>query len=228
MALPGRVAARIAAPGLRLLPAPVYGSAPMAKRSRSSRPAGGRRATVGPIGWLARLIALGALLWIGGFVLFVLGLPGPAAPDTRTDGVAVLTGGPGRVQRGVSVLMAGLAQRLLVSGVHPSVKPAELAAAARIPPRLNSCCVDLGFEAQTTRSNAEEVSAWVGKHGFRTIRLVTAAYHMPRARAELEARLPADVVVVPDGVNAGLPLGAMLVEYAKFQASWIMLRVRPA
>lgn len=195
-----------------------------ARRARRPR---GRGDTVGPFGALARLLALGLLLWVGGFVLFVLSLPGPATADTRTDGVAVLTGGPGRVLRGVAVLKAGLAQRLLVSGVHRSVKPAELAAAARIPPRLNSCCVDLGFQADSTRSNAEEVSAWVAKHGFRTIRLVTAGYHMPRARAELEARLPADVVVVPDGVNAGLPLAAMLVEYAKFQASWVMLRVRP-
>jgi uncharacterized SAM-binding protein YcdF (DUF218 family) len=183
---------------------------------------------MGPIGMLARLLALVVLMWVGGFVLFVLGLPGPARADTRTDGVAVLTGGPGRVQRGVAVLKAGLAQRLLVSGVHPSVKPAELGAAAGIPDRLNSCCVDLGFKADSTRSNAEEVSAWVAQHGFKTIRLVTAGYHMPRARAELEARLPADVVVVPDGVNAGLPLAAMLIEYAKFQASWVLLRVRPA
>jgi uncharacterized SAM-binding protein YcdF (DUF218 family) len=112
------------------------------------------------------------------------------------------------------------------SGVAPS--GAELGAAAGIPRQLNDCCVDLGFEAETTRSNAEEVSAWVAKRRFRSIRLVTAAYHMPRARTELEARLPEDVMIVTDGVEAGLPLAAMLVEYAKFQASWVMLRVRPS
>lgn len=196
-----------------------------AARSRSGR--AGTKQAVGPFGCLARVAALAALIWIGGFVLFVLTLPGPAADGTRTDGVAVLTGGPGRVLRGAAVLKAGLADRLLVSGVHPSVKPAELGVAAQIPDRLNACCVDLGFKADSTRSNAEEVSAWVARHGFKSVRLVTAAYHMPRARAELEARLPADVVVVPDGVNAGLPLAAMLIEYAKFQASWILLRVRP-
>jgi uncharacterized SAM-binding protein YcdF (DUF218 family) len=195
---------------------------------RPSRRRPSRQQAVGPLGWLARVAALVALGWIGGFVLFVLNLPGPAAAQTRTDGVAVLTGGPGRVLRGVAVLKAGLAQRLLVSGVDRSVKPAELAVAAQIPERLNACCVDLGFEADSTRSNAEEVSAWVARHGFTSVRLVTAAYHMPRARAELEARLPADVVVVSDGVDAGLPLAAMLVEYAKFQASWALLRVRPA
>lgn len=200
---------------------------PRTPSARPTRRRQGRRAGIGPFGCLARAGALAVLMWIGGFVLFVLGLPGPAAEGTRTDGVAVLTGGPGRVPRGVAVLKAGLAERLLVSGVHRSVKPKELGVAAGIPDKLNACCVDLGFQADSTRSNAEEVSAWVARHRFRTIRLVTAAYHMPRARAELEARLPDEVVVVPDGVNAGLPLGAMLVEYAKFQASWILLRVRP-
>ncbi len=198
-------------------------ASPRSPSRRSSGPA-----AVGPIGCLARTAAFALLAWIGGFVLFVLNLPGPAASGTRTDGVAVLTGGPGRVPHGVAVLVAGLAERMLVSGVHPSVKPGELGTAARIPERLNSCCVDLGFEADSTRSNAQEVSAWVAKHGFKSIRLVTAAYHMPRAQAELEARLPDDVLVVPDGVNAGLPLGAMLIEYAKFQVSWVLLRVRPA
>jgi uncharacterized SAM-binding protein YcdF (DUF218 family) len=194
----------------------------------SARRRTGRTAAVGPLGCLARIGALAGLLWIGGFILFVLNLPGPAASGTRTDGVAVLTGGPGRIARGVAVLKAGLAQRLMVSGVHPSVKPAEIGAAAGIPARLNACCVDLGFEADSTRSNAEEVSAWAAKHGFKTIRLVTASYHMPRARAELEARVPADVTIVADAVPASLPPWAMLVEYAKFQASWLLLRVRPA
>ncbi len=188
----------------------------------------GRPPSVGPFGCLVRAAALSVLLWISGFILFVLTLPGPASSGTRTDGVAVLTGGPSRVTRGVAVLKAGLAQRLLVSGVDPSVKPAELAAAAGIPPRLNACCVDLGFEADSTRTNAEEVSAWAARHGFKTIRLVTASYHMPRARAELQARVPDDVTIVADGVRAGLPLWSMLVEYAKFQASWVLLRVRPA
>lgn len=173
------------------------------------------------------MVALVFLLWVSGFVLFVFRQASPAADGSRTDGVAVLTGGPGRVARGVEVLNAGLAQRLLVSGVDKAVKPAEFRAAAGVPRRLFACCVDLGFNADSTRANADEVAQWVADHRFTSVRLVTAGYHMPRARAELEARLPDSVVVVPDGVRAGLPLVAMLEEYAKFQAAWLMLRVRP-
>ena len=193
-------------------------------RARSQKP--GRRP--GFFGWMARAAALAILLWIAGFVLFVFLQQGPAADGTRTEGVVVLTGGPKRVARGVEVLEAGLAERLFVSGVDPQVKRHEFQAASGISSDKFACCVDLGFQADSTRSNAREVADWVEEHKFRSLRLVTAGYHMPRARAELEARLPEDVVVVPDGVNAGLPLGAMLMEYAKFQAAWLMLRVRPA
>lgn len=201
----------------------------MARRrstARRQRPGRTGRQT-GLLGWIARAAALTFLLWIGGFVVFVLNQAGPAAPGTVTDGVAVLTGGPGRLARGKEVLDAQLAGRLLVSGVDQSVRPDELLGAADFPPKLFKCCVDLGFDADSTRSNGEEVARWVEQHGFRSVRLVTAGYHMPRARAELEARLPPGVMVIPDGVRAGLPLWSMLMEYGKFQASWLMLRVRP-
>ncbi len=196
----------------------------------SARNSGRRRTAASGHGFVAtcvRVAALLLLLWVAGFLLFLLKLPGPAADRTTTEAVVVLTGGPGRVARGVEVLRANLARRLLISGVDRQVRPAELRDAAEIPPELFDCCIDLGFEAETTRANAREVADWVRAHGFLSVRLVTASYHIPRARAELEAQLPADVVVVADGVDAGLPLLAMLMEYTKFQAAWLMLRVRP-
>ncbi len=193
------------------------------------RRTGPRRARgPGPLGLAVRALALAALLWVAGFALFVLRLPAPAGPDLETDGVAVLTGGPGRVARGVAVLEAGAARRLLVSGVDPAVRPPEFQAAAGVAPALMACCVDLGYAAHSTATNAIEVADWAVRHQLASIRLVTASYHMPRARLELEAQLPAGIVILPDGVRAGLPLGAMLVEYAKLQAAWLMLRVRPA
>ncbi len=178
--------------------------------------------------WAARITGLAVLAWAVGFVVFVLNQAGPAPEGLKTDGVAVLTGGPLRVSRGVAVLEGGLARRMLISGVDPSVRPEELAQAAGIRPALFACCVDLGFVADSTRSNAEEVALWVERHRIRSVRLVTAGYHMPRARMELAARLPEDVTIVADGVSAGLPFSAMLWEYLKLQGSWITLRVRPA
>jgi uncharacterized SAM-binding protein YcdF (DUF218 family) len=194
-------------------------------RRRTARDGNGRR---GFGWWASRILGLAVLVWAAGFVVFVLAQAGPAPDGLETDGVAVLTGGPLRAARGVKVLEDGLARRMLISGVDPSVRPEELALAAGIRPGLFKCCVDLGFEADSTRSNAAEVALWVERHRFRSVRLVTAGYHMRRARMEVAARLPADVTIVPDGVSAGLPLSAMLWEYLKLQGSWITLRVRPA
>ncbi len=188
-----------------------------------------RRSAFGRVvGWGLRLLALMFLALASGLVVFVLSQADAAPDGTRTDGVAVLTGGPGRIDRGVAVLEAGLAGRMLVSGVDQKVRASELAAAAGISPRLLACCIDLGFAADSTRSNADEVARWVERHRFTSIRLVTAGYHMPRAETELRARLPAGVTIVADGVSAPLPPFAMLWEYAKFLGSWVTLRVQPA
>lgn len=177
-------------------------------------------------GWLVRSVALLFLLWFAGFIVFIFRQVPAAADSVTTDGVAVLTGGPGRLKRGVAIMEAGHARRMLISGVDKSVRPPELAEQAGIPARMLSCCIDLGFAASSTATNADEVAQWVARHRFRSVRLVTAGYHMHRARLELQARLPADVVIVPDGVSAGLPLYAMHREYAKLLGAWLLLQVR--
>lgn len=164
---------------------------------------------------LVRFAALLVAVWAWGFVWFALTLA-PAAPlDARTDAVVVLTGGPGRLQRGVDVLVAGSAQRMLVSGVERRVTDAALAKEVEAPLGLFTRSVDLGFQAADTRSNAEETSAWMARHKYRSLRLVTAAAHMRRARMELDGRLPKDVAVVPDGVPDDLSGLGLAREYTK-------------
>lgn len=156
---------------------------------------------------------------------FIATLPGPAPAGLVTDGVVVLTGGPGRLARGAEVLGGGHAKRMLVSGVAQGVRRRELAATVDAPRRLFQCCVDLGFVAADTRGNAQESAAWVARHRFRSVRLVTAGYHMPRARLELRERLGPDVRIVEDGVTAGLPPLALAWEYTKFVARAAMLKL---
>jgi uncharacterized SAM-binding protein YcdF (DUF218 family) len=50
--------------------------------------------------------------------------------------------------------------------------------------------VELGHAAASTRGNAVEIAAWAKQRDIATIRLVTAGYHMPRARAELRRAMP--------------------------------------
>jgi len=168
------------------------------------------------IGILARLLGfaiVGLFLW---FAWFVLAAPGPLGAGVRTDGIVVLTGGPKRVARGIELMQAKAAKRMLISGVDPAVRPVELAVEYKVPKELFDCCVDLGREAVDTRSNAEETAAWIRRNKYKSVRLVTATDHMRRAQVELEARLDREVEIVPDGVPVDRPLQPMLREFAKY------------
>ena len=163
---------------------------------------------------IARILGVIALLWAAGFGLFVIAMPAPPG-DVKTDGIVVLTGAPGRIDHGIALMRAHDAQRMLISGVAPEVRPAELAAEYKSPPALFECCIDLGHEAVDTRSNAEETVAWVRQHHYRSIRIVTSDWHLARARLELAHALGSDVALVGDGVPSSPRLGLLVMEYNK-------------
>lgn len=171
---------------------------------------------------LARLSALLLLGWALGFALFMVTLPQPAAAGLVTDAVVVPTGARGRIERGLDVIDAGKARRMLVTGTAPGVTGAAL---ARLygHPRALACCVDLGQEAVDTRSNAREINHWVARHGYRSIRLVTSDWHMRRARMELNWALGGDVRVVADAVRTEATLGQLLNEYHKLLLRRVLL-----
>jgi uncharacterized SAM-binding protein YcdF (DUF218 family) len=164
---------------------------------------------------IKRLIAFALLVWILGFAWFALFLPQPAAKD-KTDAVVVLTGGANRIDRGLAILEAGKAKRMLISGVDLDVKPDELAAQYNRPTKLFRCCIDLGFRAVDTRSNAIETARWVAKHDVKTMRLVTHDWHMRRARLELNQVMPAGVTILNDAVVTQPSLAVLFKEYNKY------------
>lgn len=164
---------------------------------------------------IIRLIALLGILYALGFVLFGVSLAKPAGAE-RTDAVVVLTGGSGRLERGMAVLKRGEAKRMLISGADPSVTRGDLA--RRLGPgtlRTLRCCVDLGSEAVDTRSNAEEARRWMARRGYRTVRLVTSDWHMRRAVYEFRQNLP-DTTIIEDAVQTRPSLWLLFLEYNKY------------
>lgn len=168
---------------------------------------------------IRRAVSFLFLVWAIGFLWFVVALPRPAAPGVTTDAVIVVTGGPGRIARGLAVLEAGEAQRMLVSGVDPEVRPREFAAQFGVRPRLMACCITLGFAAVDTRSNAAETAKWVAQNEVRSLRLVTTDWHMRRAAGELDRTLPGHVTVVRDAVPSQPNGKTLFLEYHKLIAS---------
>lgn len=164
---------------------------------------------------IGRILSLVVLAWALGFAWFAVSLPRPADAG-RTDAIVVPTGGQGRIQRGLALIREGRARRMLITGVDRSVRPRELAAAQNVPASLFSCCVDLGHEAIDTRSNGEETARWLAGHGYRSVRLVTTDWHMPRARFELEHALGDGTLIVSDAVVSEAGLAVLLREYHKY------------
>lgn len=163
---------------------------------------------------ITRLLAVIALCWALGFATFMLLLPSPLE-GTTTDAIVVPTGGAGRIDRGIALLKAHQAKRMLVTGVAPGVRPIDLALEYRTSPALFACCIDLGDEAVDTRSNAEETAAWVRRHRYRTVRLVTSDWHVARAKMELGAALGREALVLGDGVPGTPRLMTLVNEYNK-------------
>jgi len=166
------------------------------------------------------ILRLGALLLILyglGFALFGVTLGGPAPATTaKTDGIVVVTGGPGRLEHGVRILAEGKGKRLLVAGADPSVTKADMTRRLKGRERLVRCCVDLGSESVDTRSNAEEAGRWIARHRFRSVRLITSDWHMRRARYEFRKVLGPRFVVVTDAVRSEPSFLTLFGEYNKY------------
>jgi uncharacterized SAM-binding protein YcdF (DUF218 family) len=170
---------------------------------------------------IRRIVSAALVLWVFGFLWFAVALPQPAGAQ-KTDAIVVPTGGVGRIPRGLAMLRARAAPRMLVTGVDAEVRPREFAAEYSVPAPLMACCVTLGTGALDTRGNARETADWVGQRKVRSIRLVTSDWHMRRAALELGGRLPANVTVLRDAVRTQPSLWILLVEYHKLLAAGVV------
>ena len=141
------------------------------------------------------------LLWIAGLAWFAT----PPAGEHRaapTDAIVVLTGGSLRLRlhSGIDLLREGKGHMLFVSGVNREVGLGELlGVSGNDEPGWMLCCIVLGHDAENTLGNAQETARWMRRQGYRSLRLVTAWYHMPRSRLEFERAMPG-IAIIPHPV----------------------------
>jgi uncharacterized SAM-binding protein YcdF (DUF218 family) len=175
---------------------------------------------------LAALGGLGLITGAIGFVWFVHVATTPATPPPRADGIVALTGGADRVETALRLLAEGHANKLLLSGIGGNAELATLAHLAGVDPAPIEARVTLGHNATTTRGNADETAAWARENAIRSLIVVTAGYHMPRALAEIGRAAPGltlyPLPVTPHGLRdagAAPRLRLMAEEYVKFLAA---------
>jgi len=172
------------------------------------------------------------MIWSVGFLAFAEQVPRHLQnEDNITDGIVVLTGGTGRLNTGLALLSDQKAQKLLISGVYHGVELEELLSMSKRAPEELECCVDIGHEADNTHGNAKETMDWIEKTGFKSIRLVTANYHMPRSLLEFSYSIPTTLIIAhpvfPEHVKVDQwwrwPGTASLLigEYNKYLLVWL-------
>ncbi len=150
------------------------------------------RSTRRRVGFFLTVMILGiALFFVGGFFRFAGTVSSVTAPaDARAEAIVVLTGGSARIAAAVNLLAEDRAERLLISGVHPQTTSEQIARLNKKHETLFSCCVDLDRKALDTVGNAAETAVWARERAYRSLIVVTSAYHMPRSLAELAGQLP--------------------------------------
>jgi len=144
-----------------------------------------------------------ALCWLGGFIWFgaVTRYSGVKLPP-HTDGIVALTGGAGRLDTALHLLAQGQADWLLLSGIGGGSDLATLSRLAGVDTAPFADRITLGRYAASTRGNGIETAAWAQQNRIGSLIVVTAAYHMPRALAELHRALP-DIRLFPVPVFPG-------------------------
>ena len=176
-------------------------------------------------------VGIVVVIWLVGLFAFAQRVRdfAPAPEPERADGIVALTGPSAeRVNAAVRLLEHDKGKRLLISGVNREVKRQELMELTPGSNRLFNCCVDLGFEAEDTTGNAEEIAAWARAKGYDSLIVVTSDYHMPRSLLEIKGAAPG-VTLTPYAVatpsldnsrwwRAAVTARRMTLEYMKYLA----------
>jgi len=171
---------------------------------------------------LATLFLLLVFLWVIGFANFLRSIPIHTPGDiVKSDAIIVLTGGPKRLEVGITLLEKGKAALLFVSGVNEKVTRSDilnLFDGGKIPksPKLFNCCITLGYTAENTRGNARESLQWVGDNSLSSIILVTSNYHMQRAYLEFKSQNPNIKITQYPVFNGEFRLLSWLIHSDKF------------
>ena len=185
-----------------------------------------------------RLAAVAAVALVVGFGVFVWHLPShQVVLDRDADGIVVLTGGTSRVSDALELLAAHRGKRLLITGVNPGTTTADIAREIPNYKDLLARSVDLDYSALNTVGNATQARLWAADHGFHSLIVVTSAYHMPRALAELDHQLP-HVTLIPYPVlsdrlriepwwSNGDTTKLVMSEYLKFLYANVRMRFEP-
>ena len=175
------------------------------------------------------LIFLGIFLSIS-FIRFYNNINSYNNPNgTLVEGIAVLTGGKGRIAKGIKLFKSSPGSYLIISGVDKNIKNIDI-----VPKELlKNNRVFIDRKSETTIDNAEAIIKWAKQYRIGNIRIITSDYHMPRSmlillRQSKSLNFYADPVISDihsrdTWVNNSKLLIFLIEEYLKFLFCYLVL-----
>jgi len=179
-----------------------------------------RRRRFSPLRWLLRLLFFIFAAWAAGLAGFSAAVwtSSPPDPIPKADGIVALTGGDGRVSEAMALLAEKHAPALLISGAGRGTYLGDFTADDAAAATRYAAAITIGHMAATTRGNAMEAADWARSRHMRSLLIVTADYHMPRAIFVIGQRLP-DVALI------GVPVRPPAMSHMLSLATWRVLAV---
>jgi uncharacterized SAM-binding protein YcdF (DUF218 family) len=182
-------------------------------------------------GLLITVISVAYLLHL--FFGFAEAVKGYGPVKKNADAIVVLTGGMGRADEGLRLLREGRAGVLILSGVHADADIDSIF--LNKTSKAERGKIILEKVSSSTYENAVEVNRLVARHGFKSIILLTSAYHMKRAEFIFKKILPADVKILTHSVSTpnfdakrwwgGGSLALLIIEFLKYY--WFVVKFAP-
>lgn len=171
-------------------------------------------------------------LWGAGFLVYLIGVFNAVPPNLLppADGIVVLTGGDDRISESLALLARHEAPLMLISGVAKGTYLGDFTNDDRQAATDYAADITIGHVATTTHENGLEIAIWAKAHHMRSLVVVTADYHMPRAMLEIHRALR-DARLIPYPVRPPAMRSAptwqtltMLAgEYSKYLVVWAHL-----
>ena len=127
------------------------------------------------------------LFLIYGFVIFLTKINyNKVNFNHETDGIAVLTGGKGRISLGLELFIKKNNLKLIISGVDKKVSDKSI-----IPNDLkNKASITIDKVSESTYENAKIINKWTSKYKLQNVTIITSYYHMPRSMILIQSLAP--------------------------------------
>ncbi len=128
--------------------------------------------------------------WLVGFIYFA-NMINKMEADTRSkaDAIVVLTGGRNRIKEGTEELERNNGKYLLISGVLEHITLEQILKTNDVK-HADKNKIILDYKSDNTHENARETKKWIDKKGYKSFKMITSSYHMPRSLLEFRHVMP--------------------------------------